>query len=155
MMRRIFTLVSLLLIFLLCILSGCKHSSEEPVPEPTAKEKATGLLTGKGGKWNPAPLSNWVMVEGVNVAELFQNFTISFTSTGFTTSGTSPVWPRSGTWHFKDETAKVFIRDSDNKEITIESLDENSLRLTLMWEQGTTSGRSLSVAGKHEFILSK
>src|SRR6478736_1820847 len=90
-----------------------------PEPEQTAAQKATTLLTANGGKWNPAALSNWVTVEGVNVTDLFKDFSITFTATGYTTSGTTPVWSRSDTWSFKDNTGTVFIRKSDGKEVTI------------------------------------
>jgi hypothetical protein len=143
-------------VMLLCLVSSCKKDNEDPAPEPTEAEKITTLLTAKGGKWNPSPsLTNWVMVEGVNVSELFKDFSISFTSTGYTTTGTTPVWARSGTWHFKDTSSKIFIRDSDNKEVTIESISETTLRITLTWDQTTYGGRQQSISGKHEFNLTK
>src|SRR6478735_423967 len=101
--------------------TSCKKKDKEiPEPELTAVQKATNLLTANGGKWNPAPLSNWVTVEGVNVTDLFKDFSITFTATGYTTSGTTPVWSRSDTWSFKDDTGTVMIRKSDGKEVTIE-----------------------------------
>lgn len=142
-----------LFFFALLLLNGCGGS--DPAPELTPREKATQLLTSGTGKWNPAPLTNWVMVEGVNVSELFKDFTISFTATGYTTTGTTPVWPRSGTWTFKDDAAKIFIRDSDKKEVTIETLDEKTLRITLTWDLTTYGGRTQAIAGKHEFNLTK
>jgi hypothetical protein len=135
---------------------SCKKDADPiPEPTPTEAEKVTTLLTATGGKWNPAPLANWVMVEGVNVSDLFKDFTISFTATGFTTSGTTPVWPRTDTWHFKDETAKILIRDSDKKEVTIESVNATTLRITLTWDKTTYGGRTTSISGKHEFNLTK
>jgi len=142
-------------ILILLLVTSCKKKKEEdPVPQ-TEKEKVTALLTSDGGRWKPAALSNWVMVEGINVSDLFKNFTITFTASGYTTSGTSPVWPRSGTWQFKDDAAKVFIRDSDKKEVTIESISETTLRITLVWDQTTYGGRGQSTKGKHEFNLIK
>jgi hypothetical protein len=136
---------------LLTVSVSCKKDD----PQLTEPERVTALLTSNGGKWNPSALSNWVMVEGINVTELFKDFTISFTATGYTTTGTTPVWPRSGTWHFKDETAKILIRDSDNKEVSIENIDETTLRITLTWDQNTYGGRTSSISGKHEFNLTK
>ena len=135
---------------------SCKKDKDpEPTPvEPTLKEKATTLMTANGGKWNPAAVTNWVMVEGVNVSDLFKNFTITFTATGYTTTGTSPVWPRVDTWHFKDDNATSFIRDSDGKEVTIKVTD-TTLEISLTWDQTLYDGRTKSVAGRHVFTLTK
>lgn len=143
-------------LFAMLIITSCKKSKkEDPEPELTAKEKAVQLMTANGGKWSPAPLSNWVTVEGVNVTDLFKDFSITFTATGYTTSGTSPVWPRIDTWHFKDDTATSFIRDSDGKEVTI-TISETTMKIVLTWDKGPTyGGRPQSINGKHEFNLVK
>jgi len=136
--------------------SSCKKKDKEvPEPELTAVEKATALLTADGGKWNPAPLGDWVTVEGVNVTDLFKDFSITFTATGYTTSGTSPVWARTDTWSFKDDTATTMIRKSDSKEVTVD-VTETTLKLTVTWDQTTyEGGRTQSINGKHEFNLVK
>src|SRR6478609_10690598 len=110
MIKRLLPIL-LSFVFLVFISSSCKKKGNEEMPEPelTAAQKATNLLTANGGKWNPAPLSNWVTVEGVNVTDLFKDFSITFTATGYTTSGTTPVWSRSDTWSFKDDTGTVMI----------------------------------------------
>jgi hypothetical protein len=145
--------LSLFVVLLLTFSVSCKK--DDPGPELTESEKVVALLTSNGGTWKPSALSNWVMVEGVNVTDLFKDFTISFTATGYTTTGTTPVWPRSGTWHLKDDAAKILIRDSDSKEVTIENISETTLRITLTWDQTTYGGRSTSISGKHEFNLTK
>ena len=142
-------------ILFLCLACGGSNSDPDPEPEPTPQQKTTALLTGGTGKWNPATLSNWVTVEGVNAVELFKDFTITFTATGYTTTGTTPVWPRSGTWRFKDQSSTVLIRESDNKEVTIESINEITLRITLTWDETTYGGKTTSLGGKHEFNLTK
>lgn len=144
-----------LLIVAIAVLGACGGSDPEPEPEPTEQEKVTALLTGGTGKWNPAAVSNWVTVDGVNASELFENFTITFTATGYTTTGTTPVWPRNGTWKFKDANATVLIRESDNKEVTIQSVNETTLRISLVWDETTYGGRNTSIGGTHEFTLSK
>jgi hypothetical protein len=131
-----------------------------PVEPPTDLEKYKTLLT--GGKWSPSSATNWVVVNGVDVSELFKDFTITFTATGYTTTGTTPVWPRTDTWKFKTEAsvkqgvANIVIRNSDGSEVTIESLDEKAMKVTLFWNKETTEGgRSTSIIGKHEFTFSK
>jgi hypothetical protein len=145
-----------LIVFLSLTLNGC---GGDP-PGPTELEKYTTLLT--GGKWSPSSATNWVIVNGVDVSELFKDFTITFTATGYTTTGTTPVWPRTDTWKFKTEAsvktgvANIVIRNSDGSEITIESLDEKAMKVTLLWNKETTEGgRTTSIIGKHEFTFSK
>src|SRR3954462_12474562 len=92
--------IFILIVLIVLVGTSCKkkHNEEEPEPQLTEAQKATNLLTANGGKWHPAPLSNWVTVEGVNITDLFKDFSITFTATGYTTSGTTPVWARSDTW---------------------------------------------------------
>lgn len=136
------------------VLAACGGSD----PAPTAAEKVTQLLTAGSGTWTPAS-SSGVTVDGVDVTdELFAGFSITFHENTFTTTGTSPVWLREDTWHFKDEAATVIVRGQDQKEITITEISATQLKLTLEWSQTTTTssgGRLLSLKGKHEFFLTK
>lgn len=128
----------------------------DPKPVPTEKERVTALLTSNGGKWSPS--SSGITVDGVDVTQdLFKDFSITFSANTFTTTGTTPVWLRNDTWSFKDETATVFIRGQDGKEVTINSISETQLKMTLEWDQTTTAedGRKRSLQGTHEFILNK
>lgn len=133
-------------------LSACGKDDPPPAPpEPTEAERVTSLLTSGTGRW---PLTS-VTVEGENAAEIFKDFSITFTNTGYTTTGTTPVWKRSGTWTFTDASATKFRRD-DNVEVTIESINETSLKLVLFWEQELTEpGRTNALRGRHEFTLTK
>ena len=145
----------ILTLALVCALSACGGSDPEPVP--TESEKVTGLLTTSGGKWS-LPASGGVTIDGVDVTDdLFPGFSITFQVGTFKTTGTSPVWLRQDTWKFKDESAKVILRSQDNREITISEISATQLRLTLEWQETTTSGggRQASLKGKHEFILNK
>jgi hypothetical protein len=148
-----------LVVFLSLTLNGCGGDPPGPA-ELTESEKYKNLLT--AGKWSPSSATNWVIVNGVDVSELFKDFTITFTATGYTTTGTTPVWPRTDTWKFKTEAsvkagvANIVIRNSDGSEVTIESLDDKTMKLSLLWNKETTEGgRSTSIIGKHEFTFSK
>ena len=155
MIRRIPSLI-FIIVLIIFIGSSCKKKDKEiPEPQLTEAQKAANFLTANGGKWNPAPVSNWVTVEGINIADLFKDFSITFTATGYTTSGTSPVWSRSDTWSFKDDTGTILVRKSDNKEVTV-AVTETTLKLTINWDQTTfEGGRNKSINGKHEFNLVK
>lgn len=143
----------IVLIMIITLLAGCKKHD----PKPSKSEQVTQLLTANGGQWN-LPESNGVVVDGIDVTkDLFANFSITFTSTSFSTTGTSPVWLREDTWRFKDDNATVIIRGQDNKEITISEISANQLTLTLKWDQTTYAdgGRQRSLAGTYTFTLNK
>lgn len=132
-------------------LSGCGGGDE-----PTKIEKVTKLLTQGGGKWQPAPSANSITLEGTDVEdELFPDFEITFSKTQITTLGTSPVWPVSDTWTFKDKNADVIIRGSDDREITIVSINSSQLIIRMEWDQTTYGGRTSSLPGLYEFVLNK
>ena len=143
------------LLVLVCfgLLTGCKK--DDPTPVKTEADIVTEMLVAEGSAWSPVT----VTVDGVDVTSaLFDGFSIKFSETTFTTTGTSPVWLRQDTWSFKDETATVMIRGQDDKELTIQDISDTQLRLTLEWDKTTTDadeGRAASLKGKHEFILNK
>ena len=134
---------------------SCGGSDEDP-PQQTEKERVTELLTGNGQAWKVTTTAR-VTVDGVDVTDdLFQGFSITFTPTSYTTSGTTPVWPRQDTWQFKDDNATTIVRGSDGKEVTLTAVSETQLKLTLEWTETTyEGGRKRSLAGKHEFTLAK
>ena len=134
-------------------LSACGGGGSDPAPK-TEADKRTEILTSGDATWTPATTAG-VTVDGTDVTdELFAGFTITFNDGTYTTPGTSPVWPAQDTWRFKDESATVIIRGSDEKEVTITQISATQLTLTLDWPLTTTkSGRSNSLKGKHVFTL--
>jgi hypothetical protein len=154
---------TLALLSIVVLLSNCgKKNDPGPVP-PTPKTEAelrAAILTGGTGTWTPSS-SNPITVNGLEVSELFQGFTISFTGTGtggtYTTTGTTPVWARSGTWTFVGDDGLKFTRE-DNLEVSISDITATSLKLSLEWDETTyeePTGRSNSIAGTTVFTLSK
>jgi hypothetical protein len=147
-------IITSLILLAFVFLSSCGGSGPEPVPEPTEQEKVTALLT--ANTWKPASGAGWVTIDGFDGAELFPNFTLTFTKTGYTTTGDTPVWPRSGTWHFLTGSTTVIIRDIDDLQVTINNVNDTSLKLTLVWAETTTvGGRQKSLAGTHVFNFTK
>ncbi|WP_127123412.1 hypothetical protein [Chryseotalea sanaruensis] len=146
----------LLFVLLLILAFACKD--DPSVTPPTEAELRTEILTAGNGTWN-IPASDGVLLgEGVNtidIGELFQNFSITFTTTGYTTTGTTPVWARSGTWSFVDNSGTKFRRN-DNIEVTIVDISANTVKLTLQWNETTyEDGRNKSLAGLHTFTFNK
>jgi hypothetical protein len=103
------------------------------------------------GTWNVSR----VTVDGIDKTSLFTGMKLTFTTTGYTATNGEPVWPASGTWTFGDAEKKMVKRD-DGVEVSIQSLDDNSLTLSLNWNKTTLgSGRNTSVGGVHVFELVK
>jgi hypothetical protein len=129
-------------------ISSCKP--DPPPPEPTRQEIVSKMLN---GVW---PTLSSVTIEGDDGAELFKGFSLAFSPTTYATTGTTPVWKRSGTWTFANEDATILTRD-DGLEVTIENIDDKNLKLVLYWDHETSSdgGRTRSLKGKHEFILAR
>jgi hypothetical protein len=144
-----YAIVALLLISLPC----CKKDSAKPSQE----QRVTTLLIKGTGKWTPS-LAGGVTVEGLDVTEdLFKDFSITFTADKFFTTGTTPVFLREDTWRFKDDTATIILRGQDDKEITVETVSENELQLSLEWDQTTyeEGGRTRSIPGTVVFTMTK
>lgn len=150
--RKSLLLFTSLLVFIL----ACK---DEPGVAPlTEAEKRTEILIAGNGTWAISTSGGVLVGEGANTidaAELFQDFSITFTASGYTTTGTTPVWARSGTWTFVDDTGTKFRRN-DNLEVTIIDISATALKFSLQWNETTyEDGRSKSLAGLHTFTLSK
>jgi hypothetical protein len=149
-MKTIKNIAALLLVAVVLIFPSCGGSDDpNPTPGQTEVEKAVKILT--SGTWK----LNAVTVDGVNKNDLFTGFTVTFTATGFTATNGEPVWPSSGLWNFSDATAKSINR-SDNVTVTLESLADTAITISLTWSKTTLgTGRAESIAGKHIFSLTK
>lgn len=146
----------LLFIPLFTVVFGCKK--DEPDVKPTEAELTTEILTAGNGTWNIPASGGVILGEGattIDIGELFENFSLTFTTTGYTTTGTTPVWARSGTWAFIDDSGTKFRRN-DNLEVTIIEISANTVKLSLQWNETTyEDGRSKSLAGLHTFTFNK
>jgi hypothetical protein len=155
MTSRILSVVCLICLAITFI--HCGGDDPKPEPEPTQVEKVTAMLTEEGGTWTPSG-SAGITVDGVDVtSDLFEGFAITFGESTFTTTGTTPVWLRTDTWEFTDESATAFTRGQDGKTVTITTISDTQLKLTLEWDQTTyeEGGRKRSIPGTYQFILNK
>jgi hypothetical protein len=126
----------------MAVLAGCG-------PGGDAGPDTKALLT--SGQWKMKA----VTVDGVDKSSAFTNFTVSFSSTAFTSANGSPVWPASGTWSFTDAEQKS-VKRNDDVVVTIKEITESQLTLSLSWTKSTLgAGRIESVAGVHSFTLTK
>lgn len=97
-----------------------------------------------------------VTVDGVDESATYSDFSIDFSDGTYTSDNGEPIWSSSGTWEFKDNTGTIMILDGD-LEVTINSVDDESLELVLQWEQTTfeLGGRTNSIFGRHLFFMRK
>jgi hypothetical protein len=142
--KRIVCLDAICLIIALFYFSSCNDDA----PTLNEAERVTKLLA--NGTWS---LSS-VLVDDTDASELFEDFSITFTETSYTTTGTTPVWERNGMWSFVNaDSPTQFIRE-DDVVVTIAAIEERMLTLELLWTTQTISGgRQLSIKGKHVFVL--
>lgn len=121
----------------------------DPEPTQTEAEKTRATLTNSAWKIQTST------VDGADQMTLFKNFTITFTTAGFTTTNGGAVWPATGTWSFVDDTAKSFKRD-DGTVVAIDNITETGLTLSLNWTKTTFGGgRATSISGKNVFVFGK
>jgi hypothetical protein len=96
-----------------------------------------------------------VTIDNAEEEVLFAGMTLQFTNTTYTTTNGGVVWPATGTWEFKDASAKTILR-SDGLEIAITEITATSLKLSLVWTEDTIGeGRVGSIAGDHVFSFVK
>lgn len=144
-MKKISTLVLVVFALSMLLIEGCKKSND-PEPETARVE---GLL--KSGTWKVST----VTITGTDQTSLFNNMTLKFTPTNYTTTNGGVVWPPSGTWNFTNDTASIIKRD-DGVEIALSDVSETSFKLTFPWNKNTFgTGRVSSVAGTHVFTMVK
>lgn len=116
-------------------------------PGPTAKEEATTLLT--SGAWKMQSVS----VDGTDQSAVYAGLVLTFTATGFSSAKGGLVWPATGSWNFKDETAKSIVRN-DGLEVTLVEATTSKLALKLAWAKTTIGpGRVASVGGQNTFTF--
>lgn len=140
---------------MLLTLGACGSSGDDPLAQTSEQEKVVGLLTNGTGTWSPSA-TNGIMLEDFDVTEeFFTGFTIRFTGNQLFTTGTTPMWLRQDTWQFKSGSSSVIVRGQDDNEVTIESISETQLKLTLQWAYTTFDGRRRSLPGRYTFILNK
>lgn len=131
---------------------------------PTAEEKATKLL--KSGIWKTTSSTSTVILDNIDVKQdLFSDLGLQFTDTQINVTGSSPVWTldkngntvSSYPWEFKEGSkAKVLVRGSDDREITVIELSSTVFKFSIEWDQTTYgNGRVKSLPGTYEFTLTK
>jgi hypothetical protein len=97
-----------------------------------------------------------VTVNGVDKTSLFIGFILQWNKdNSFTVIDGGAMWPSTGTWSFTDGSAQtlfVSLSNSADAEVTIETLDDTNLVISLHWDETTLGqGRVRSVEGEYLF----
>lgn len=126
-------------------ISSCKNEDT-----PSATEVSKSQLTAHAWKIRR------VTIDGVDHSSLFADLSLQWRGDNrFSTVNGGVLWPASGTWSFADETGKalrVTLNGVADVPVTIETLDDTRLVLSLFWNKTTLSGgRTASIAGDHTF----
>jgi hypothetical protein len=137
------------ILLMVMMLQSCGGKGDDPAPVEEKETDKIAKLLSTGGTWAVQS----VIVDGVEKTSVYKDLKLTFTTTGYTTTGGGAVWPASGTWKFTDDTAKVIERN-DGLLINLSEVSENKLVLGLQWSKSTLGpGRAASVAGQHVFTL--
>jgi hypothetical protein len=141
----LYTLLSIMALSATASLTSCKKDDD-----PSATEKNLDLLTAHS--WNLTR----VTVNGVDKTALFEGLTLTWNETNtFNTTHGGVIWPASGTWSFADGSGQalfVSITSLEDAEVTLETLNEETLVISLHWDETTIGqGRAKSVEGDHIF----
>jgi hypothetical protein len=118
--------------------------------DPSATETNLNRLTAHN--WNLTK----VTVDGVDKTSLFSDLALQWNKTStFAVVNGGVMWPSTGTWSFTDSSGKtlvVSLNNSHNAEVTIETLNDTQLIISLHWDETTIGqGRVKSVEGDHIF----
>lgn len=118
--------------------------------DPSATETNLNRLTVH--HWNLIK----VTVDGVDKTSLFSGLTLQWNKDNtFVATNGGVMWPSTGTWSFTDDSAQtLFVSLSNNAdaEVTIETLNDTNLIISLHWDETTLGqGRVKSVKGDHFF----
>lgn len=133
------------LCLLLVVLANCGGDD----PAQSEIDRVKGILN--SGTWKVQTVS----VDDIDQTALYENLTLTFTDTNYTTTNGANVWPASGGWSFTDDSATTILR-SDGVIITIAGATTTKLVLNLDWPDTTIGpGRAKSIQGAHVFTFGK
>ncbi len=134
-------------------LTVCSPSEDPRVP--TAREIATDAIINDGKPW--ITVGGTVTQDGSDVTDSFSDFEITFTGTGYTSSGGGDVWPDgvNARWIFPGndaEDASTIIRE-DELDIQISATKGEQLTFTFTLLPVGSGGRSNGLDGNYFFDL--
>jgi len=130
-------------LFILLLLSqSCAENTPGTIADNVRSQLTAGL-------WKVQS----VMVDGVNQDALFNGMTLKFDKADFTSTNGGAVWPVKDGWKLTDAQGTAFVRN-DGIVVTIQSLSDASLILSLTWTMTTLgNGKVSSIPGQYVFTF--
>jgi len=134
-------------------MSACSDDGGDgPNPDSDPDPQAEALQKLSSGTWSVSSITR----NGTDVTSDFAGFTISFTSSGFTTTNGTGAWEASGSWNWEDpQGASIRL---DNGIIVQLVFSNNDATLTCSFTVPETIfniGRTKALAGNFVFVLNK
>ena len=133
---------------------GCSGDDGGDGPEPDAQQMFIDKLS---GHWTVASATR----DGVDVVSDFQGFSVTFTSSGYTTQNGGVAWEGSGSWDFSTppssdgSTATVTLDGSISVTLTFSNNDQTLTVTFTINETKFGAGRTKSLAGSYVFVLNR
>lgn len=149
---KVMTLIVSLAVFSTMI--GCSDDDGGGGPEPDPQQEFIQKLS---GAWTVASVTR----DGVDVISDFQGFSVTFTSSGYTTQNGGVAWENSGSWDFSippssdGSTATVTIDDSISVTLTFSNNDQTLTVSFTIQETKFGTSRTKSLAGSYVFVVNK
>ena len=126
--------------------------SDDPDPQPTLAELQSEVTAKLIGTWNLSGVTR----DGLDVQNEFSGFTVTFMSSGYTTSDGYLAWSNNGTWSFQSGSFDKIIR-KDNVIMLVVFIN-NDLQLSLSFmlqDSSPTAGKVAGITGNYVFDLIK
>ncbi len=136
-----YSLMVLILLGMMACLSSC---GKDDGPNAT-----TVQLNKLSATWNIGSVQN----DGVNVTSQYTGFKLTIDEQNYTTQNGGNPWPSSGTYEFDGTDLMSLIR-SDNAEISIDEITDNSLILSFNFNS-VSEARVDGITGDFTFSLTK
>ncbi|MEQ8925891.1 MAG: hypothetical protein RLO81_08765 [Fulvivirga sp.] len=150
MNRYIKLALTISLVALIGVLSGCDDDDSSGPAATTEVDRVFGLLSSSG--WSVSE----VLVDDLDFSSTYSGLSINFQEGTYTSVNGGAIFGASGTWNFTSSSAEQILIDGET-EIDILEISENSLVVGLTWNQNTlgTGGRTSSVSGNHVFTFTR
>ncbi|QSE97437.1 hypothetical protein [Fulvivirga lutea] len=150
MKRYIKLILTISVVALIGLLSGCDDDDSSDPVNNTEVERVFNLLSASG--WNVSE----VLVDDLDFSSTYAGLSLTFQEGTYNSVNGGAIFQSSGTWNFTSTSATQILLDGD-LEMDVLEISENTLVVGLTWNQNTlgTGGRTASVSGNHVFTFTR
>ena len=128
---------------------GCSDDGGGPDPEPNPQAE---VLLKLSGSWTVSSITR----NGVDVTGDYAGFTLTLTSTTFSTTNGTGAWEPSGTWTWNDpEGTSILLSNGVIVQLDFSNNDSTLTCSFTLPETIINIGRTKALAGNYVFVLNK